>query len=173
MVGAGVLFSIVLTSTNELFAFGTNAGGELGTGETSDFKKLPVAVNMTNILPYGQIIALSVGDDHSAVLTDQGAMFAWGNNEFSQLPVGKSVTHLLLPTRVPTDEFITSIACSSYNTLYLTQSGKIYVYGYYGSAQISAQVNIPGVVNTSMIPSAELSSAVLYGGKNYSAILTP
>jgi len=126
-------FSLYVTSEGKVYGFGSNAYNQLGT------------TNSGNILTPTQIVlpdnafavAVFAGDYHSLVLTNDGRVFAFGENYSGQL--GNALIYTMTtPTEVtPTGEFIIGIATegsgnttSSYgHTLFLTSAGRLYQAG--------------------------------------------
>jgi alpha-tubulin suppressor-like RCC1 family protein len=84
-VGAGGYTSFVITSTGQVYAFGYNATGELGTPAT--FGKAVNAAPSPVPLPgaLGPAIRAGGGDEASYVLTAAGQLYSFGGNEFGQL----------------------------------------------------------------------------------------
>jgi alpha-tubulin suppressor-like RCC1 family protein len=62
-------FSVVLTASNELIAFGNSAGSEYATPKALTFKDI------------GKIIGISVGSNFGIVSDQQGRVFTWGGNQ--------------------------------------------------------------------------------------------
>lgn len=76
--------SMVLTDDGRVFGWGINWNGELGTGNTaSGFA--PVAVESGGALAGKFATTLASGSAHSAVLTRDGAIYAWGDNGNGEL----------------------------------------------------------------------------------------
>ena len=81
---AGPGHSLALTSTGAVLAWGYNADGELGDGNTTN-SDVPVKVK----LPAGRkVTAIAAGELHSLAVTSTGAVLAWGGNNFGQLGDG-------------------------------------------------------------------------------------
>ena len=78
-------------------AWGSNGGGRLGDGTTTD-RSTPVAVS----LPSGKSVsAMSVSDTHVLALATDGTLWGWGSNSQSQLAADPSgVTFSSTPRRV-------------------------------------------------------------------------
>src|SRR5450759_2988613 len=74
-------FTLALTSTGQVLAWGSNISGELGNG-TTIYSSTPVAVS----LPSGTTVtAIAGGNIHSLALTSTGRALAWGDNSSGQL----------------------------------------------------------------------------------------
>ena len=80
-VAAGWDFSLALTSTGSVLAWGDNAYGQLGDHTTTN-SSTPVPVD----LPAGtRVTAVAAGDTFGLALTSTGGVLAWGDNNFGQL----------------------------------------------------------------------------------------
>ncbi len=80
-VAAGTAHSLAVANDGSVYAWGFNASGQLGTGDTADASTpQPVAV------PSGVSIAsVAAGGSHSLALTTTGTILAWGSDVFGQL----------------------------------------------------------------------------------------
>ena len=95
-IAAGGYYSLALTSTGAVFAWGYNADGELGDGGTANSDvpvkvKLPAGTKVTAIAAGGSLYGVGVyiaGPGHSLALTSSGAVFAWGYNADGELGDG-------------------------------------------------------------------------------------
>jgi cysteine-rich repeat protein len=76
----------------EVLCWGDNSVGQLGLGNTTIVgdDELPVTVGTVDI--GGDAIQLSAGGNHTCALTSAGEVRCWGQNNFSQLGLGSSVT---------------------------------------------------------------------------------
>lgn len=84
-VAEGKNFSLALTSTGQVFAFGSNLGGQLGTKEHVEEPTTPNPTPklVTSIgLPVVQIAA---NEESSVALTAEGVVYTWGVNVDGQL----------------------------------------------------------------------------------------
>jgi alpha-tubulin suppressor-like RCC1 family protein len=73
-VSAGTAFSLALTSTGQVLAWGKNADGELGNGSTQR-SSTPVAVALPSGLTVTEVAA---GGTFGLALTSSGQVLAWG-----------------------------------------------------------------------------------------------
>ncbi len=93
-VSAGVWYTMVITEDGQLLAFGFNGFGELGLGDYTK-RNIPTLVER---IP-GKVKAVSAGDDHTMVVTEDGRLFAFGGNNDGQLGLGHH-TKRNIPTQV-------------------------------------------------------------------------
>lgn len=75
---------LAIDTDNNLYAWGDNASGQLGTG---DYKNSSVPVRITNGVC---IKEASAGDKISAYTDSEGNVYVWGDNNYSQLGILKS-----------------------------------------------------------------------------------
>jgi len=86
-VAAGCNFSLAVTTGGQLWAWGENGIGQLGTGQKSDPKPNPVQVQ----LPAGvRVTTVSAGFQHTLALTTTGQLLAWGDNTERELGTGST-----------------------------------------------------------------------------------
>lgn len=99
-VGVGEYFSVALDNQGQVWTFGHNLYGQLGNGERKNSQK-PVAVNLN-----GEKARLIGGAYEGAfAVTEEGHVWAWGDNEASGLGFQGSKygvqSIVRTPTRVP------------------------------------------------------------------------
>lgn len=119
-VRAGCDFSLALTSTGRVLAWGDGEDGDLGDGSTTQ-RLRPVLVK----LPAGvKVKAISVGDNTALALTTNGDVLAWGEGTDGQLGNG-AVSNRQLPVRVklPARAKASAIAAGSGTGFAVTSAG--------------------------------------------------
>jgi alpha-tubulin suppressor-like RCC1 family protein len=94
VVAAGYTHSLALSESGRLYAWGSNAHGELGNGTTTS-SLAPVAVVLPPELSGVVIRQIVAGDEFSALLTVDGRVFTWGSNQYGQIGDGTSVDRLV------------------------------------------------------------------------------
>jgi len=139
MVSAGDSHTAALTEGGEVFVWGTfrDSSGPIGLKEPHVIEKFPV-----RILEGEEVVKISSGSDHLAILTRGGDVWTMGNSEQGQLGrVGESFAHrggrrglgmLLQPGQIHWRDrktVIKDVWAGSYNTLALTATGKVLVVG--------------------------------------------
>jgi len=117
--------SLGLTDTGELYAWGYNDYGRLGTGDDySRSSPVTIAGGITNWS------SIAAGDTHSLGLTDTGDLYTWGRIDSGALGTGSYVFEQLSPVTVAGG--ITNwstIAAGSSHSLGLTDTGVLYAWG--------------------------------------------
>jgi alpha-tubulin suppressor-like RCC1 family protein len=97
-IAAGWEFSLALTSTGQLYAFGSDEYGQLGNGK-SDAEPHPTPEAIALPGERGSIKEIAAGRNHSLVVTRRGQLFAFGSDQYGQLGNGKTEE---TPTSTPT-----------------------------------------------------------------------
>lgn len=91
-VAAGVRHALILTADGTVYAFGSGADGQLGTGLFSG-SSVPVQVR-AGAQPGGSMLSgiaqIAAGDNTSLAVTTDGAVYAWGSGYWGSLGDGTS-----------------------------------------------------------------------------------
>jgi alpha-tubulin suppressor-like RCC1 family protein len=138
-IAAGANHSLVLTSTGQLYAFGNNLWGQLGstTNGVDDVNPTPTLVTLPGarglLLP-NLVTQIAAGTDHSLAMTLTGALYAFGNNRYGQLGNdtndGTDAANPPLLVRLPgATGPVTQIAAGANHSLVLTSTGQLYAFG--------------------------------------------
>lgn len=143
------------------FAWGNNGNGALGNGSTTQ-SNVPVAVDTTGVLAAKSITAVASGQFHSIALASDGTLYAWGDNNSSQLGLGFASVGSTTPVAVDmtgalAGKTITAIAAGNTFSLALDSTGKVYVWG-------SGPIGNSGVpIGTAQTPAAVDTTGALAG----------
>ncbi|XP_067014556.2 RCC1 and BTB domain-containing protein 1 isoform X1 [Anabrus simplex] len=132
---------IAFTEAGELYSWGHNGYCELGNGSSNQCLA-PILVQ--NALSTKHIIEVACGSHHSLALTDEGEVFAWGQNNCGQVGSGVS-TNQSAPRRVNSGistKRCVSIACGQTSSMAVTDAGEVYGWGYNGNGQLGLGNNI-------------------------------
>ena len=99
-ISAGRWHSLVLDLNGNVWAFGSNGSGELGTDEARDImlgevfmlgSRVPIRVKGPGGNGYlTDVVAISAGDSHSLALKSDGTVWAWGRNLYGELGNNKN-----------------------------------------------------------------------------------
>jgi|GEM_PF-5527459 len=94
-VSQGYYGGAAVNSSGQVYVWGTNLEGEIGIGNTTGYNHKPTLVpNLSNVkkVSYGQM--------HVLALTNNGEVYAWGNNGSGRLGLGNTTTRSI-PTLIP------------------------------------------------------------------------
>lgn len=126
---AGSDHSLAVTSTGQLFAFGDNAAGELGSTANLGPHPTPALVSLPQ-----PVVSAAAADFDSFAVTSAGQLYSWGNNQHGQLGYSTGLgTNNPTPTRVslpPAAGGVVQVAAGDSHTLVLTSSGQVFAFGF-------------------------------------------
>ncbi|XP_010256797.1 PREDICTED: ultraviolet-B receptor UVR8-like isoform X2 [Nelumbo nucifera] len=118
-VAAGLWHTVCISIGGDVYAFGGNQFGQLGTG-ADQAEVLPKLLDAPSLENRNAKI-VSCGARHSAVITEDRKIFCWGWNKYGQLGLG-DVIDRNVPSQVPLDCIPKNVACGWWHTLVLAES---------------------------------------------------
>lgn len=124
-IAAGFTHSLAVTSTGQVYAWGSNSFGELGDGNTSTRESVPVRVD----LPDGVKVTAVAAGRHSLARTSDGRVYAWGYGLDGALGNGSFAVNSNRPLLVGPLEDVTGIAAAEFSSYALTSTGQVYSWG--------------------------------------------
>ncbi|XP_054159354.1 RCC1 and BTB domain-containing protein 2-like isoform X2 [Oppia nitens] len=129
-----------LTASGELYTWGHNTYHQLGNGNTNP-SSTPLLV--TSNLMGKRVIDVFCGSYHTLVLTDDGEVYAWGQNNCGQIGSG-STTNQPTPRKVTAgigSRTVVAIACGQICSMAVLDSGEVFSWGYNGNGQLGLGTN--------------------------------
>ncbi|XP_035769864.1 RCC1 and BTB domain-containing protein 1-like, partial [Neolamprologus brichardi] len=130
-VSCGSHHSMALTLDGEVFAWGYNNCGQIGSGSTAN---QPYPRKVTGCLQGKNASGITCGQTSSMALVDngeKGLLYAWGANTYGQLGTGTKSNHLS-PVHIMADKerVVEVAAChSTHTSAAKTQSGQVFMWG--------------------------------------------
>lgn len=126
-VYGGGMHTVCLTEKGEVYTFGCNDEGTLGR-DTSD-EGTETVPGKVDGLP--RIVQVCAGDSHTAALSDDGRVYAWGNFRDANGSMGftKDGSFLTTPVPVLTDQVIVKIESGNDHLVCLSNKGEIWTLG--------------------------------------------
>lgn len=135
-VGGG--FSLAVTSSDQLYSWGADAFGQLGTTNAPSYNSFdpdptPALIQLPGQV--GTITEIAAGTSQSYALTSSGQLYSFGDNIYGALGIATNSgmqnpnptpTLVVLPGQVGT---ITEVAAGDYGALVVTSSGQLYAFG--------------------------------------------
>lgn len=123
----GDTHTLVLMDGGEVFSFGRNQNGQLGTGTDADsLVPLPVTA-----LQGKQVVSVACGAEHSVCCTNEGEVYAWGWGRYGNIGDGEC-SDRSLPVRVMGLEGVkvVSVACGWRHSAAVDDQGRLFVWGW-------------------------------------------
>lgn len=140
-VACGSHHSMALTTDGEIFAWGQNNCGQIGSGSTTN---QPAPRKVSAGIGTRKCIAISCGQTSSMAVLDNGEVYGWGYNGNGQLGLGNNVNQAN-PNRVANLQgtVIVKVVCGYAHTLALSDEGVLYAWGAnsYGQLGIGNKAN--------------------------------
>jgi len=153
------------------YCWGTNIGGELGSGTTVQNTSVPGPVSGGL-----SFVGLAAGTNHACALTRDGAAYCWGSNELQELGTGDTVRRLV-PTLVSGGLSFSTLAAGGDHTCGIAKSGAAYcwggnIYGQLGSGSSQNPSGVPlavsgGLTFTAITAGAGHTCAIASSGTVY------
>lgn len=125
-IASGGGFGVALSKEGNVYAWGYNYGkGQIG----QDFSIWDVPTpTQINGLPIIKNIAVGTSGHHVLALSEDGDVYAWGNNNLGQVGDGTR-TNTFIPKKVPNLPIIKSIAAGQSSSFAISESGELYTWG--------------------------------------------
>jgi alpha-tubulin suppressor-like RCC1 family protein len=179
-VAAGTAFSLALDPSGAVWAWGSNASGQLGDGTTADsVDPLPVA----GIADAAEVAA---GGSHALALLGDGSVWSWGDNTHGQIGTGAQGGTQLGPVQVAGLSDAVAIAAGGSHSLALTRDGAVWSWGSNASGQLgdgttndrATPAVVPGLAGVVAVAAGDSHSLALtvdgrvwaWGGNAYGQI---
>ena len=130
--------TIALHADGSVRTWGNDYSGALGVGrQTFFFSPVPVQ-GLPGTLG---ILKLSAGTNHTLALLEDGSVWAWGDNTYSQLGDGTS-TLRPAPVRVTGLARVRDIAAGEFHSAAVTDDGNVWTWGYGAEGELGVVARI-------------------------------
>ena len=157
-VVVGEYHSCALTAHGNVYCWGNDAAGQLGTyraSERANSIPLPVMSSAT-------FVSITSGATHACGLGDDGQAYCWGLNSSGQLGVGDTVNRWTAMRVQQGGLTFASISAGAVKTCALTSGGTAYCWG--NGVATAANGGVPGTVTAPAAISGGLSFASISVG---------
>jgi alpha-tubulin suppressor-like RCC1 family protein len=128
-----------LLSDGTYYDWGYNEQGQLGDGKTGRSSNVPYQVKLPTSSPVAKVAqgGSTPSNGQTVVELENGELYAWGDDEDSQLGDGKSDVQLS-PEQVfpPSGVSYAELASGGATSYGITSSGDVYAWGYNGQGQV-------------------------------------
>ncbi|KAK3252817.1 hypothetical protein CYMTET_37910 [Cymbomonas tetramitiformis] len=109
-LSAGMSHSVALTSSGDVYAWGWNDAGQLGTGTDTTIEIVPQLLEAPEL--EGTICSVSCGARHTMALDHEGRIWSWGWNQYGQLGTGDTLNQRYPAATILPDQCVAShISC--------------------------------------------------------------
>ncbi|KAF5306646.1 hypothetical protein FQA39_LY08835 [Lamprigera yunnana] len=126
-VAGGAGHTLILDNNGHVYSCGWNKKGQLGCSDES------LKFEVIDILKEFKIVQISCGWDFSAAVSECGKLFVWGNNQYTQLGLSKSITCTGIPSRLQVSQKLATgfreISCGLRHMAVITKENGILVAG--------------------------------------------
>jgi alpha-tubulin suppressor-like RCC1 family protein len=125
-LAGGRFHTLARTSLGAVLGWGSNSGGQTGSGTPGSGNVLSPTV-IPNLLG---VTALAAGETHSVALRNDGTIRTWGNGSAGRLGNGTSVaTQSTATPQVPNVSTVKAISAGFNHTLVLLEDGRVGCFG--------------------------------------------
>jgi alpha-tubulin suppressor-like RCC1 family protein len=172
-VSAGEAHTLCVTSSGEVWAWGSNDAGQLGVAAVGVGGSVGEPRLVGGALRGARVVAVAAGNHHSLAMTDDGRLYAWGDNKHGALGLGPSPALAPSPTLVPAlwQPRVRAIAAGHFHSGALDAEGGAWVWGHgqhwaLGLGEKRLSVHTPVPLGLSLVASLAL------GGSHSMAVRT-
>jgi len=164
-IACGTGFTLVVSEVGEVWGFGRNHLGQLGTGLARD-EPTPALVGGSAV--FGEPVAMvAAHGQRAACVTESGAVFAWGVSEFGQ--VGTHAPEpLLRPVRMNFAALAggypaAMLSCGGGHMLVLTRRGDVWACGDGSWGKLGLSEVVWGKYNPTLMRCVVVSESAIHG----------
>ncbi|XP_039144638.1 ultraviolet-B receptor UVR8-like isoform X8 [Dioscorea cayenensis subsp. rotundata] len=148
-IACGGRHSIVVTDTGALLTFGWGLHGQCGQGSTDDELSPKCVPSLLTV----KIKGVAAGLWHTICISAEGAIYAFGGNQFGQLGIGSDQAETLPKLVNPPcleNKKAKIVSCGARHSAITTEDGEVFCWGWnkYGQLGLGDAIdrNIPAIV---------------------------
>ena len=126
-MAAGKSHSVIIAEDGDVYTWGRGWDGQLGHDVVTEIELEPrIVPHMENRAS----AAVACGAGHTVIVTDNGNVWAWGDNKSGQLGTG-NLTSTATPIFLSTmdEQEVTHVACGMEHTVLVTIANEVYGFG--------------------------------------------
>ncbi|MEY2564930.1 MAG: large repetitive protein [Verrucomicrobiota bacterium] len=159
-IASGDNFCVAVKSDGTVWAWGSNASGQIGIGSTTN-QKFAVQVKLTGGAALTGVIDIACGSNHAIALKSDGTVWTWGSNTNGQLGNGTTAQATNpVQTKTASATFISgvsAVAGGANHSAFLKSDGSVYSVGLNSSGQLSINSTAQQLYATQASSSAGVS----------------
>uniref|UniRef100_A0A6B2LHV3 RCC1-like domain-containing protein n=1 Tax=Arcella intermedia TaxID=1963864 RepID=A0A6B2LHV3_9EUKA len=126
-VVGGCFHAMALTEAGNLYGWGSNKKGQLGAGWEVKVSLVPLLVPVP-VLGNDRIVDVSLGLEHSLILTSTGSVYSCGSNSYGELGTGTR-ENVFIPKKVLSLSNISQIYTGDSHSFAVDGKGILYSWG--------------------------------------------
>jgi alpha-tubulin suppressor-like RCC1 family protein len=162
-------FSLAITNSGKLYAWGLNESGQLGDGSVIS-RNRPTLIAFSGLQMGETIQSVSAGSHHSIAVTTNGRVYAWGRNSNRELGDGTTISKnipydITSKFSLESDVKITSLYLGILHSLALTSDGRVFSWGPNSKGQLG-----DGTTTERIVPNEITSNFHLSNGEKITSI---
>ncbi|XP_076831360.1 putative E3 ubiquitin-protein ligase HERC4 [Brachyhypopomus gauderio] len=174
-IACGQEHSLALCESGQVFSWGGGGEGQLGTISSVAKSTKPGLIQIPSPLPI-PVVQVACGNFHSLALSKGGEVFAWGQNKYGQLGLGRDVSSQPVPAlvRALTGVPVSQIAAGGAHTLALALPSQVFCCGANAAGQLGLKrTDEKGRFSMCVVPALRrLAVASISCGAEHTAVLT-
>lgn len=177
-VAAGDKHSMALTNQGQVYTWGDNQAGQLGTRQSSLTGKVQLVESLWNASPQKVVMDIAAAEHSSLVLTKPSAMglpvnavYQWGHG--NHVPIKVNFSNGEQRAVNPVD-----IACAKYHNAAVSQDGHVYTWGLHAeplgntNQQSSMVIASPQLVEGMLPHNGGGHAVAVSAGEHHTAVVT-
>ena len=165
--------------SDDVYAWGLNNYGQLGSGETDNYFNPEVIEPLTEIRSNSKNknMVIEGGQHHTIMVNGDGVVYSFGRVEYGRLGLGEDAKETAVPVKVPklADKNVKLVACGDSTSYALTKEGHLYSWGFGTNLQLGVgeeeDFYEPALVKSKNLDPETDEALVVSGGGQHSAIL--
>jgi alpha-tubulin suppressor-like RCC1 family protein len=137
-VSCALSHCLVVTTQGDAYAFGANEHAQLGDGTSDSGRSQYAPIQLLGIFAIKRVVSVFAAAYHSLALTNDGTVYAWGDNTRGSCGLNYTSTQLVLvpkPVIGLENQIVVDITGGEYFSCALTKSGQVFCWGACESGQ--------------------------------------
>lgn len=127
ITSSSAVHHMIITDVGQVYTLGRNEKGQLGSGDCEEYSSFVCVKELADIV----IVGGACGRSHSLFLSEDGEVYACGENKSGQCGLGNTDALVLTPKKIKFGDGvkITKVACGAEFSMALSSAGDLYSFG--------------------------------------------